>query len=138
MPYIKNSQRKDLQKALLSLFTALRDVEGSQQDAKGIYNYTITRICHDYINYHGLNYSNVNDVMGILSGAQQEFYRTVAAPYEDKKIKENGDVKLDLKMYETIAKRNAALLKPKSTLVTKLKNIFKPKKTKSKDVALGI
>jgi len=38
------------------------------------------------------NYQDMNDVMGALAGAQMEFYRRTVAPYEDKKIKENGDV----------------------------------------------
>jgi hypothetical protein len=34
----------------------------------------------------------VNDVVGALDGAKAEFQRRVVAPYEDKKIRENGDV----------------------------------------------
>jgi len=34
----------------------------------------------------------MNDVMGALSGASQEFYRRHVAGYEDECIKKNGDV----------------------------------------------
>jgi len=34
----------------------------------------------------------MNDVMGALAGAQQEFYRRHVGPYEDKCITKNGDV----------------------------------------------
>lgn len=37
-------------------------------------------------------YQDFNDVMGALAGAQMEYYRRHVAPYEDKKISENGDV----------------------------------------------
>jgi len=38
------------------------------------------------------NYQDMNDIMGALAGAQMEFYRRYVAPYEDTKIKLNGDV----------------------------------------------
>jgi broad-specificity NMP kinase len=41
---------------------------------------------------YGFNYTNVNSVMGVLSCVSAELYRRLAAPYEDRKIKENGDV----------------------------------------------
>jgi len=39
-----------------------------------------------------VRYQDMNDIMGALAGAQMEFYREVVAPYEDKKIVENGPV----------------------------------------------
>jgi len=73
---------------------------------------TLRIICDDYIKDNGLSYAKINDVIGALIGASIEytrrtdetdqddvvadtvvtFYRDVAVPYEDKKIKENGDV----------------------------------------------
>lgn len=58
----------------------------------GDLNFTITNIIHQYVNQHGLCYRTLNEVMGVLESAKQEFYRTVIAPYEDKKRKENGSV----------------------------------------------
>jgi hypothetical protein len=40
----------------------------------------------------GKNYKHINEIIGVLECAKQEFYRRVAAPYEDTKIQENGDV----------------------------------------------
>ena len=57
----------------------------------GELNYMITIQCREYLERHGLKYQTVNDILGALEGAKLEFYRRVAAPYEDKKIKENGD-----------------------------------------------
>ena len=82
MPYIKESDRKALDKYPLSVQNA------------GELNYMITRIAFEYWKgIHGKqNYQKINDIIGALEGAKMEFYRRVAAPYEDGKIKENGDV----------------------------------------------
>lgn len=37
-------------------------------------------------------YQDINDIMGAIEGAKLEFYRRIAAPYENEKITENGDV----------------------------------------------
>lgn len=58
----------------------------------GELNYAITKLCVDYTSFMGECYTTINEVIGALECAKQEFYRRVAAPYEDKKIKENGDV----------------------------------------------
>ena len=39
-----------------------------------------------------LKYSEINSVIGVLECAKMELYRRIAAPYEDKKCEENGDV----------------------------------------------
>ena len=58
----------------------------------GELNYLLTRECDDYITRKGLSYNNLNEVMGVLACVQAELYRRVAAPYEDKKCRENGEV----------------------------------------------
>jgi len=80
MPYIKQAQRDDL------AFKEGRDIENA-----GEINYVITELILNYYNKNP-NYQRINDVIGALEGAKMEFYRRVAAPYEDLKIKENGDV----------------------------------------------
>jgi hypothetical protein len=60
--------------------------------SSGELNYAITRVALAYLADHGLSYSTINDIMGAFSGAQAEFYRRVAVPYENKKIAANGDV----------------------------------------------
>lgn len=78
MPYIKQEARLEL----------------SQRDARnpGELNYLISGLCWDYILNNGRNYQHINDVLGALEGAKLEFYRRIAAPYEDTKIEENGDI----------------------------------------------
>ena len=39
------------------------------------------------------SYSKIAMVTGVLENVKQEFYRRIAASYEDKKIVENGDIK---------------------------------------------
>ena len=61
-------------------------------DSAGEMNYVITMLVRTYIERHGLCYQTLNDVVGALEGCKFELYRRVLAPYEDLKIKENGDV----------------------------------------------
>lgn len=64
----------------------------SHPDNAGQLNYAFTLLAIEYIERHGLCYAHINDVMGAFEGAKLEFYRRLAAPYEDTKIDENGDV----------------------------------------------
>lgn len=84
MPYIKQLRRFQLDTM------AIEDLE-SEIKSPGELNYVITRLIDDYHSRRG-DYQSVNDVVGALEGAKLEFYRRVAAPYEDQKAMENGDV----------------------------------------------
>ena len=78
MPYIKNENK----------FHAM-----SSPSTSGELNYKITETIIDYLEERGgLVYSNLNEVVGALECAKLELYRRVILPYEDTKIKENGDV----------------------------------------------
>lgn len=78
MPYIKQDRRKDVL------------VNGAQ--TCGELNYLITYWINQYILDNDKKYQTFNDINGALEGAKLELYRRVIAPYEDKKIEENGDV----------------------------------------------
>lgn len=84
MPYIKEDARERIRATLGTTAFGLNDV--------GELNYTLTTILMRYFHQHGGRYQQINDVLGALEGAKLEFYRRVAAPYEAKKIAENGDV----------------------------------------------
>jgi hypothetical protein len=58
----------------------------------GELNYVLTTVIIDYMLARGLSYQHINDVDGALSACSKEFYRRVAVPYEEHKIKVNGDV----------------------------------------------
>lgn len=79
MPYIHKEMRKIVDMTMVA-------------DNAGELNYLITTLIIDYHLRKGGNYQAINDVVGALEGAKFEFYRRVAAPYEDLKIKQNGDV----------------------------------------------
>jgi hypothetical protein len=79
MPYIPKFRREDIL------------IDGTT-NGPGELNFLITSLCVEYIEQHGLSYQTVNDIVGALEGAKLEFYARVARPYEDRKIKENGDV----------------------------------------------
>ena len=77
MPYIDADKRP---KARFSPTTA------------GELNYAITDLIRSYIVVRTLSYQTINDILGALTGAQAEFYRRVAVPYENMKMATNGDV----------------------------------------------
>jgi hypothetical protein len=83
MPYIAPRDRL-FSDVTLGDYRAARD--------PGTLNYQITSLCVDYIKDTGEKYQHYNDVIGALECCKLEMYRRAIAPYEDKKIKENGDV----------------------------------------------
>jgi len=60
-------------------------------DNAGELNFVITSTLLRYLG-HGADYAAFNEVIGVLECAKLEMYRRMIAPYEDKKIEENGDV----------------------------------------------
>lgn len=97
MPYIKQEDRDLLNPWIDDLFGAMlvdNRVEGAETNRElkaGEYNYIITRLANYFLQEKGLNYANVNELIGALECAKLELYRRVAAPYENKKLDENGD-----------------------------------------------
>lgn len=83
MPYIKKEDRE-----------WLWSIGDREPKNPGELNYLITTLLRRYWNAAPgpQNYQRINDIIGALEGAKLEFYRRIAAPYEDTKIKENGDV----------------------------------------------
>lgn len=82
MPYILPHKRKRLDRYLDSV----------QPDTVGELNYCFTKLALAYVEQMGDNYGAINAVIGALECSKLEFYRRLAAPYEDRKIIENGDV----------------------------------------------
>jgi len=62
-------------------------------ETPGELNYAITEMLLDYLNA-ALNpgYNRMNEILGVLTCVQQEFYRRVLVELEDRKRAENGDV----------------------------------------------
>lgn len=102
MPYIKEERRKYLDESILDLskeiMTKIISVDSEQKTYtwrldEGELNYVITKLLLQCLKSEdSVNYSTLNKYIGVLSCVKSEFYRRAVAPYEDDKIKENGDV----------------------------------------------
>jgi hypothetical protein len=84
MPYIVDKERPEIDEAIVQALTKI--------ETPGQLNYAITQLCWLYTQIKGVRYTTINEVVGVMGCAKMEYYRRVAAPYEDTKIKENGDV----------------------------------------------
>ena len=82
MPYIKQEVRDIIDPVLVKLPDDL---------SIGDVNYIMTQVCCKYLKQKGLNYENINAVVGALECAKLEAYRRVAVGYENRKIDLNGD-----------------------------------------------
>ena len=58
----------------------------------GELNYYISTLIDHFINKKGKSYSTINEVIGSLECVKLELYRRIAAPYENTKLQENGEV----------------------------------------------
>ena len=88
MPYIVQHERLALHSEVNRLVEKLYDHPGP-----GNYNYVITRILNEgYDLTTRPSYAKLNEALGILEAVKLELYRRVAAPYEDQKKEQNGDV----------------------------------------------
>lgn len=79
MPYIPKNKRLDH-------FPAIPAID------EGELNYRICREIDAYMRCAGISYKNFNAVLGVLSAVALELNRRFVAPYEDKKLQENGEV----------------------------------------------
>jgi hypothetical protein len=89
MPYIKQNDRVQIDVMLEPLVKWLR--AKSARNVAGLLNYAITKIIISlWSNCRA--YHIGNSIIGALQCAAREFARRHLDPYEDEKIKENGDV----------------------------------------------
>ncbi|MGC9157002.1 MAG: DUF6899 family protein [Candidatus Micrarchaeia archaeon] len=87
MPYIKKDKRQEIDKLLEPLIGLLKSAETEEVD--GELNYVVTKLLWSL---YSPRYFNYNRAIGVLESVKQEFYRRKVAPYEDEKIRENGDI----------------------------------------------
>jgi hypothetical protein len=84
MPYIKSHKRYDFDEVLDQL---------PVPSGPGELNYLFTKIALKFLKrFDPPAYDDFNDVIGALEGAKLELYRRHVVPYEDIKIRMNGDV----------------------------------------------
>jgi len=85
MPYIKQERRKAMK-------SALGDLQ-AQIGGPGDLNYAISKLCKRYMQIREpINYSLLNETIGVLESAKLEFYRVIVSPYEEIKRAQNGDI----------------------------------------------
>jgi ribosomal protein S3AE len=87
LPYIQASNRNKYEKILKNLVEILKTLPPEEID--GELNYVVTKILKEI---YPLRYFHINKAIGVLECIKLEYYRRVAAPYEDLKITEAGDV----------------------------------------------
>lgn len=84
MPYIKQTGREVINPLLESL-NVLDLTDGDL-------NYIFTTLILAQLQKGTINYQAMQNKIGALECCKLELYRRLAAPYEDIKAKENGDV----------------------------------------------
>ena len=84
MPYIKKERRKVFDDLLKELALEVQN--------EGELNYCIYKLASLIIDRIGESYSNLSMCSSAMEHAKLEWYRRKLAPYEDKKIEENGDI----------------------------------------------
>ena len=93
MPYIQQDKRDVLDDTIDELHELLLQMENfdgwDNNNMEGNINYIFTRLL---MKCYGESYHDINNAMGVLSCVQQEYYRIVAAPYENQKQFENGEI----------------------------------------------
>lgn len=80
MPYIEKQQRN------------LIEYNSILPNTAGQLNYRIHLVLEEYVKAAGTSYQTYNDMIGALEAAKLELYRRAVSGYEDRKIKENGDI----------------------------------------------
>jgi|688.fasta_scaffold32642_9 hypothetical protein len=109
MPYISEYNRKKLDQCIDDMVACIRNninatdnnpypnphslnIEPEQLlNLAGDMNYCVSRMFSAVMGKP--SYQKIAIITGVLENIKQEFYRRVAAPYEDSKIVSNGDIK---------------------------------------------
>ena len=93
MPYISESRRDELDQILDLIRDRALLVTSGGEDPAGDLNYLITRILmQTYELADKPKYAKFNSALGVLTAVTLEMYRRAAAPYEDVKAGQNGDI----------------------------------------------
>ena len=97
MPYIDEQERVELDSQIDNMILAIRNNKTNLNNPHdfsnylGRINYCFSRIIYGVM--RDVSYRNIAMVTGVLENIKQEYYRRVAEPYEDIKIRQNGDIK---------------------------------------------
>ena len=91
MPYIRQEKREILDPAIDGLINELRglQLDDPEDNTESNLNYIISRLLNKL---YTVDYKEINNALGMLDAVKMEYYRRVAAPYENQKRFDNGDV----------------------------------------------
>lgn len=84
MPYIKQEFRPAIEEKAKALIESI--------NCAGDMNFAFTVIAREFAKKKKISYATFNEIVGAFECCKLELYRRAIAPYEDKKIEENGDV----------------------------------------------
>jgi len=106
MPYVKPEHRDALDPAIAALADRLVELARAMPEETafaGLLNYACTSLAMRVVEarFGRIRYGTIATLTGVFKNVADEFYRRVAAPYEDRQIAANGDVPL----YEEYARR---------------------------------
>ena len=90
MPYIIPADRIQFDPKIKEVISVITN-NGSSKAKVGDINYVFSKIIWELFDKNP-SYTLGNDLMGVLEGVRSEFYRRKLGPYEDQKMKENGDI----------------------------------------------
>lgn len=92
MPYVGREDRSSLDGVIEEAVKKLMDTPNADSlgPAPGNLNYMISRIVAGCVGK--VSYGKIAMATGVLENVKQELYRRMASPYEDEKIKINGDI----------------------------------------------
>jgi len=89
MPYIKDHRRRFFDQYIEPFIKYI--------DSEGELTYIVYKICLEYAYKNKVSFAILSNAIKALECAKLEFYRKELAPYEDEKIKENGDVTVTMR-----------------------------------------
>lgn len=90
MPYIAKADRPKFDSLIEDVVDALTD-HGYKPADEGEVNYFISSVIWKLFDMNK-KYKTANTLSGVISCVDKEFYRRKVGPYEDEKIKSNGDL----------------------------------------------
>ena len=110
MPYIPPQHRQELNALIDQLAGQIvRQADTMDQETAfaGLLNYTCTRLALKIIRlrFGRLRYWLIALITGTFKNISDEFYRRLAAPYEDRQMAVNGDVDLYAEFLEEISNK---------------------------------
>jgi hypothetical protein len=97
MPYVKTEYRAALDPAIGELAGRIADLARTLPEDTGfagLLNYACTSLAMQVLEarFGRIRYGTIATVTGVFKNIADEFYRRVAAPYEDEQIAKNGDL----------------------------------------------